>query len=122
MRQPMPERRASWTQHVHIENQAFYLTFGEYPDGRLGEIFVNASKTGTFVRGVLDALARVTSVAIQCGAPIEEISDALKGLNFPPHGPVEGSATCKGALSVTDWIGQEIEANYSRNRENGDAA
>lgn len=117
MRELLPERRPSWSQHIEMDGQSFHLGFGEYPDGRLGEIFVTANKTGTFIRGLMDALARVTSIAIQCGAPLEEIASAFREMNFPPHGPVVGSPTCSGALSVPDWIAQEIEGNYIRNRE-----
>ncbi len=111
-RELLPERRASFTQSIHMGGQGFHLGFGEYPDGRLGEIFINANKTGTFVRGVLDALARMASLALQHGIPTKEVAEIMRGLNFPPHGPVEGSPTCSGAVSVADWIGQEIEAFY----------
>ncbi len=94
MRTKLPDRRNSWTQTVKIENQRFYLTCGEREDESLGEIWLEAHKMGTFSRGVLGALARMISVALQCGASVSEIVNALKGLNFPPQGYVSGSTVC----------------------------
>lgn len=111
-RERLPDRRASWTQKVHIDNKAYYLNCGEYPDGRLGEIFIDAHKEGTFSRGVLSALARLASIALQCGAPVDQIVKALRHLNFPPRGSVEGSENVKECSSLCDWIAQEIERAY----------
>lgn len=112
----MLERRANFTQKVRIENTPFYLCMGEYADGRLGEIFIDAHKQGTFTRGVLDALARMTSLALQCGAPVEEVVKSLKDLNFPPQGVVSGSTEVKSATSIADWIAREIEAVYLKQK------
>lgn len=115
-RERLPDRRRCWTQKVRILDplggQTFYLTCGEYPDGRLGEIFLEAHKEGTFARGVLQALARTVSIALQSQAPVGEIVNALRHLNFPPKGDVAGSATVTKCSSVTDWIAQELEAAY----------
>lgn len=111
-REPLPPRRKSWIQKVHIEGNAYYLCCGEYPDGRLGEFFVEAHKEGTFARGVLGAVARVSSIALQCGAPVDQIVKALRHLNFPPRGLVIGSSHVERCSSVCDWIAQEIEHAY----------
>lgn len=106
-----PDRRRNWTQKVKMEGQKFYACFGENADGRLVEVFLDASKQGTFVRGIMDALARVLSVSLQCGVPLIELVGALRKLNFPPQGSVHGSAISE-ASSVTDWLAQEIEQAY----------
>lgn len=111
-RQYLPERRRSWTQKVRIDGQTVYLSVGEYSDGRPGEIFVDVSKQGTFLRGVMGALARMVSIALQCGADVGVIVHALRGLDYPPSGPVEGSASVSMCASVTDWIAAELEARY----------
>lgn len=111
-RERLPDRRGSWTQKVRIGEQTFYATFGEYADGRLGEVFIEAHKEGTFARGILGSLARMASIALQNGVPVEEIVRTLRHLNFPPNGAVDGSQSVKKAASVADWIAQEIEAAY----------
>lgn len=110
-RVPLPDRRVHWTRKVRIEGSGFFLTVGEYDDGRPGEIWIEAHKTGTFARGILDALARMTSIALQCGCPVTEIIKALRGMHFPPNGEVKGSPF-KEATSIADWIAQELEYAY----------
>lgn len=112
MREPLPDRRRSWTQRVVIGGQTCYLCVGEYADGRPGELFIDISKQGTFLRGVMGTLARTISIALQCGADVSMITHALWGLDYPPDGPVTGSDVVSECYSVTDWIAQELEARY----------
>lgn len=117
-RVPLPDRRAHWTQKVHIESNGFFLTVGEYDDGKPGEIWIESHKMGTFARGALDALARMTSIAMQCGCPIKEICKALRGMHFPPNGAVmSASSHVREATSVVDWIAQELELKYGEKNE-----
>ena len=111
-REVPPSRRPCWRQEATVGGTKIYLTCGERPDGTLLEIFLDAAKQGSFVRGVLDALARVVSLALQCGTPLEMIVKALRHLNFPPNGAVMGSRTTTVAASVADWIAQELAAAY----------
>jgi ribonucleoside-diphosphate reductase alpha chain len=108
----LPDRRPSWTQKAKIGGQTFHLNFGEYLDGRLGEVFVDASKEGTFARGILSALGRVVSVALQSGTEPAEIVKVLRRLNFAPNGPVAGSPAVDDCTSIVDWIAREMEAAY----------
>lgn len=111
-RERPPDRRATWRQKTRIGGQIFYVEFGEHSDGRLAEVFLTANKQGTLVRGILDALARTISVALQCGTPVAELVKALEGLRFPPDGPVEGSQEVKECCSLSDWIAQEMRSAY----------
>lgn len=117
-RERLPDRREGWKQKVKIGDaggvlQTFYLGTGHYADGRLGEIWLDAHKEGTFARGILSALARMTSLALQYKVPVEEVVHTLRWMNFPPKGPVVGEATAvKDCSSVVDWIAQEIAAAY----------
>lgn len=113
MREPLPDRRAIWTQHVEIAGQSLYLSVGEYEDGRPGEVWIVAAKQGEFLRGVLDSLSRVVSIALQCGTPVEELVEALRGVNYPPNGDVRSELSpVSSALSVPDWVAQELAAVY----------
>ena len=114
MRERLPDRRHNWTQRVRIDGHSIYLCVGEYDDGRPGELFVDVSREGTFLRGVMGSLARMASIALQCGSGIEAVIHALRGLDYPPSGAVEGSDAVIQCDSVTDWIAQELEARYVR--------
>ena len=117
-REKMPDRRYTWTQKIKIPNaqgvlQAFFVSFGEYADGRLGEVWIEAHKEGTLVRGMAGALARQASMAIQCGAGLEEVVKSMRYLDFPPHGLVVGETTkVTHCTSLPDYIAQEIELAY----------
>jgi ribonucleoside-diphosphate reductase alpha chain len=111
-REALPDRRHTWTQKARVGGQTVYLSFGEYPDGRLGEVWVEVAKAGSFVRGVCGALARMASCALQNGVPVPEVVDTLRSLNFPPNGPVDGSGAVQKCSSLADLIALEIEAAY----------
>lgn len=117
MREKLPDRRATWTQHVQLPDangslQTFYLSCSDFPDGRLGEVWLEANAEGTFTRGILSALARMISIALQHGVPVAAVVGGLRGLSFPPSGPVTGSARVTKAASVADWVASELEATY----------
>lgn len=118
MRETLPDRRRSWTQKAKIPDfagkpQTFYLTCGEYADGRLGEVWVEAQKENTFTRGVLGAMARSASAALQNGTPVSEIVKMFRSLSFPPSGPVTAPGSdVRMCTSVADWVAQEIENVY----------
>lgn len=117
MREPLPDRRRSWTQRVRIGGQTVYMCVGEYADGRPGELFVDVSRQGTFLRGIMGSLARMVSMALQHGADVGTVVKSLKGLDYPPNGPVEGSGVSTECASVTDWVASELEAKYMHRAE-----
>ncbi len=117
MRKPMPDRRKSFTQKVHIEGQTVYLTVGLYEDGTPGEIFIDIARAGTFVRGVLGTCGRAISIALQCGAPLDMVTHMLRGHDYPPHGMVVGSEMVTHCTSVMDWVASELEAMFRDNEE-----
>ena len=112
-----PDRRASWTQKARIGGMACYLGFGEDKEGRLCEVFITCNKEGTLVRGLLDALARVASTALQCGASAGEVAGAMRNCNFPPNGPAFRNGEMLICSSLADWVAQEIEAAYGDHRD-----
>jgi ribonucleoside-diphosphate reductase alpha chain len=111
-REVLPPRRRQWTQKARLGGHTVYLSVGHFADGRPAEVWIETQKAGTFARGVLMALARMTSLALQCGASVAEVVASLKGLSFPPDGPVSGSAAVAEASSLADWIARELEAAY----------
>lgn len=116
---PLPERRRVWRQKVRITDHesgvahTFYVDFGEYPDGRLAEVFVTGHRMGTFVRGVLDTMAKAASLALQSGTSPLDMARSMRGQCYPPCGRVDADgSTVTECSSVADYVAQEIEANY----------
>ncbi len=120
MRELLPDRRRSWTQEVIIGGQDICLTVGEYDDGRPGEIWIEVAKEGTFTRGIMSILSRSISISLQCGADLDAICHSLRGIDYPPDGPVMPVNGCTSKVtecySVTDWVASELEDRYLKDK------
>lgn len=78
-REPLPFRRRADTFEIRHggQNTAFAVTVGYYPDGRIGEVFVNGAKAGSEVEAVTRDGAVILSIALQYGVPLDTIRHAL---------------------------------------------
>ena len=77
MRRTLPQRRASETFTLRFWNQNFTITIGRFPDGVIGEVFIDGGKTGQDIQSTARDAAVVLSLALQHGAPIEAIRHAV---------------------------------------------
>ena len=114
MRRLLPDRRASWTQKLVVGGRHIYVTFGEYDDGTLGEVFLTVDRWGTAMRSLLDAFAVSFSLGIQHGVPLATAVNALRGIDFLPSGKVEGAEDfgVREAPSMLAAVAAVIEAAY----------
>ena len=71
-RRHLPDERQSLTHKFRVGEQEGYVTVGLYDEGQPGEIFVNISKEGSTIRGLMDSVAVLTSVALQYGVPLRQ--------------------------------------------------
>ena len=83
-RHALPLRRTSWTQRLDVQGVTMYVTAGEYPDGSLGEVWIDVAKSGSTMRATLHALAMMTSIAIQHGVALPVVIDALESEKAMP--------------------------------------
>ena len=100
----LPNMRFGPTWRIEVGGEELYLRAGEYPDGTLGELFVDWGKTGSTLRGITSALSIALSQALQHGVPLERVVKALRGHTFEPRGVVSGHDNVKMASSVVDAI------------------
>lgn len=82
MRNRLPPRRASEViEFTHIEtngNKSPYVaTIGQYPDGRIGEVFLDAPKKDSAVGILCHDAAVLISIALQHGVEIGEMQEAV---------------------------------------------
>jgi hypothetical protein len=77
MRQRLPNRRASESFTFEISGLRFTATVSRFPDGRIGELFLNNHKFGNQSDTNARDAAIVLSFAPQHGADIEKIRKAL---------------------------------------------
>lgn len=100
----LPELRYGPRWRVEVGGEELYVGAGEYPDGTLGEVFIDWGKQGSTLRGITSALSITISQALQHGVPLERIVKALKGHTYEPRGMVVGHGNLKMASSIVDAV------------------
>ncbi|MEN3238587.1 adenosylcobalamin-dependent ribonucleoside-diphosphate reductase [Methylobacterium ajmalii] len=111
-RERMPAKRIGYTQKAVVGGQSIYLRTGEYADGRLGEIFIDATKQGASFGALLNALAISVSIGLQYGVPLDEYVEAFTFTKFEPAGFVQGHDRVRSATSILDYIFRDLAINY----------
>jgi ribonucleoside-diphosphate reductase alpha chain len=112
VRRRLPTRRGGFVQEVSVGGHKLFLRTGEFPDGNLGEIFIDMYKEGASYRGLLNCFAVLTSKALQYGIPLEELVDTFTFTRFEPAGPVEGHDNIKNCTSILDLIFRTLGLSY----------
>ena len=113
-RKPLPSRRSGYTQKAKIGGHSLFLRTGEYPDGSLGEIFLDMHREGAAFRSLLNSFAIAVSLGLQYGVPLEEYVDAFVFTRFEPNGVVQGHDNIKITTSVLDFIFRDLALAYLR--------
>jgi hypothetical protein len=78
VRDRLPNRRVAITTAFERDGSQYQMTVGFYPDGRVGEVFLNADRANSLLDFLMSDAAILASVALQYGAPLDEIMRALK--------------------------------------------
>ena len=110
-RRHLPDERRSVTHKFRVGEQEGYITVGLYDDGHPGEIFVNISKEGSTIRGLMDSVAVLTSVALQYGVPLENLVGKFRGVHFEPNGLTSNPAIPTSS-SIVDYIFRWLELRF----------
>ena len=118
-RERLPDRRHSWNQKIIVCGRSVHVSFGEYEDGRLGEIFIDIDRVGSMTKAVLGTLATYFSISIQTGMPLEQALEILSYFDFLPQGRTvvlnakgEEDLVIKESKSILDAIAQVIRKVY----------
>jgi ribonucleoside-diphosphate reductase alpha chain len=90
----------------------FYLRCGDYPEGGLGEIFIDCAKEGATLRGIMGAFAKAISIGLQWGVPLDEFVEAFIFTKFEPFGPIQGHDRLRQCTSILDAIFRELAITY----------
>lgn len=92
-----------------------YLNVGLYEDGSPAEIFVTIAKQGSTIRGLLDSFAKMMSISLQYGAPLEYIISSFKDTRFEPMG-YTGNSEIPEVSSLIDYICRLLEKRFLVNK------
>ncbi len=110
-RRHLPDERRSVTHKFRVGEQEGYVTVGLYEEGLPGEIFVNISKEGSTIRGLMDSVAVLTSVALQYGVPLRNLVEKFRGVHFEPAG-MTSNQQIPVATSLVDYIFRWMELRF----------
>ena len=108
----LPTRRVGFTQEAKIGGHKIFVRTGEYPDGTLGEVFIDLAKEGATLRGILGCLAIAVSKGLQYGVPLEEFVESFTFQTFEPRGMVEGHPNIKMSNSIVDYVFRSLALEY----------
>ena len=89
-----------------------FLRTGDYPDGTLGEIFIDMHKEGAPFRAMANCLAMSVSVGLQQGVPLAKYVDLFTFTSFDPRGLVTGHPHVKMASSIVDFVFRVLGIEY----------
>jgi hypothetical protein len=85
----LPNRRASESFTFELDGLRFTATVSRFPDGHIGELFLNNHKAGNQVDTSARDAAILLSFALQHGADIDSIRRALcRDSRGRPLGPI----------------------------------
>lgn len=112
-RRTLPTRRRHVTQKLRIAGRRV-LYVSVHDDTQPAEIFLRLKgpDCSSELIGLYDVIARVVSIALQHGAPLEKLGDLLAGVTFAPGGPVSGHERIKACSSLPDLIGRYLLFEY----------
>jgi ribonucleoside-diphosphate reductase alpha chain len=118
VRRLLPDRRNHITQKVKIAGQrTLYLSV--HDDEQPAEVFLRLKgpDCSSELIGLYDVIARLMSLALQHGAPLEKVGDLLADAKFAPCGLVSGHDRIKHCSSLPDLIGRHLFVEYCGRHE-----
>ena len=111
VREKLPRRRRSSTFKFRVADCEGYVTVGEYDDGRPGELFVNVSKQGSTLAGIMDAFSVSVSLGLQHGVPLATYVRKYSNMRFEPAG-ITDDPDLRIATSLIDYIFRRLALDY----------
>lgn len=110
-RRRLPDERPAVTHKFRVGDQEGYVTVGLFDDGTAGEVFIKMAKEGSTVAGLTDAVALLTSIALQYGVTVDRLAEKLEHTRFEPYGTT-GNADLPFATSVLDYIFRWLRLHF----------
>ena len=111
IRQKLPRRRRSSTFDFRVADCKGFVTVAEYDDGRPGELFIQVSKQGSTLAGIMDAFAISVSYGLQYGVPLRAFVETFTGMRFEPAG-ITDDPDIRIATSLMDYLFRRLAVEY----------
>ena len=112
-RRKLPDTRTSTTHKFSIGGTKGYLTVGQFDDGAPGEVFIQMSKAGSTINGLMDTIGTLLSLCLQYGVPLETLVKKFSHIRFEPEGMTR-NRDIPMAKSVMDYLARWLGMEYIR--------
>lgn len=104
VRHYLPLERPAIHHKFSIAGHEGYVNVGLYPENyKVGETFINMSKEGSTMAGLMDTIAILTSICLQYGIPLKVLVKKLKDTRFEPMG-MTSNKDIPFASSIIDYV------------------
>jgi ribonucleoside-diphosphate reductase alpha chain len=114
-RRRLPDTRRALTHKFTLGGAEGYITVGQFDDGSPGEVFLQMSKAGSTINGLMDTIGTLLSLCLQYGVPLETLVKKFSHIRFEPEG-LTANRDIPMAKSVMDylsrWMGMEFIKGY----------
>lgn len=111
LRHRLPLERSAHVHEFSIGGHEGHLIVGEFEDGSPGEVFIQMSKHGATLSGLMDGWATTLSLCLQYNVPLDVLVDKLAHLRFPPEG-YTGFSEIPTASSILDYVVRYLALRY----------
>jgi ribonucleoside-diphosphate reductase alpha chain len=111
VRQKLPRTRNSKTFSFRVADCRGFATVAEYEDGRPGELFLNVSKQGSTLAGIMDSFAISVSHGLQYGVPLRAFVETFTNRRFEPAGMTD-DPDLRIATSLVDYLFRKLAIEY----------
>ena len=111
VRQKLPRTRNSKTFSFRVADCRGFATVAEYEDGRPGELFLNVSKQGSTLAGIMDSFAISVSHGLQYGVPLRAFIETFTNRRFEPAGMTD-DPDLRIATSLVDYLFRKLAIEY----------
>jgi len=113
MRRKLPAERRSIVHEFRIGEEHGSVIVGFFDDGTPGEVFINVSQSGSLVSGLFDAVAVLTSTALQHGIELDALVQKFTYTRFAPAG-MTGNPELPMCTSILDYVFRWLDLRYGK--------
>lgn len=110
-RRKLPAKRSGITVEATVGGQKIFLRTGEYPDGTVGEVFIDMFKEGAAYRSILNSFAVAVSFGLQHGVTLEKYVEKFTFTRFEPAGSTD-HPNVKFVTSILDFVFRVLGMEY----------
>lgn len=114
----LPSDITAYRHKFTIDGFKGYITVGEYPDGRPGEVFVRLGKPGSTVSGLIDSFTQLLSISLQYGVPLPKFIHSFVDTRFEPAG-MTTNKDIRFTKSLYDYLFRFLDIRYYNGEHSG---